>query len=79
MARLFMYLAGPHVSPLMFLPATNPQPLPKFPLTLMLGGLHPSLEGRGDVATSSGVGDLKEQRWLAYNRSIPRAVGAMIV
>ena len=42
-----------------------------------MGGLDPSLE-RKDMAISSGVGDLKKRTWLAYNGSIPRAVGAMI-
>ena len=68
MAHLFAYLAGPHGSPLVFLPAPNQRPLPKFPLTSVLGGLHPSLEGRGDVATSLGVGGLKRMNVVSIER-----------
>jgi hypothetical protein len=45
--------------------------------------IHPSLEGiqRGDMAASSGVGDLlKRTNVVSIQRSIPRAkVGAMMV
>jgi hypothetical protein len=52
MARLLTHLAGLpyHGSPLTFL--TCPQHT--IPSTSTLGGLHPSLEGRGEVAASSG-------------------------
>jgi len=38
-----------------FLPAPNPQAHPEIHRTSTLGGLHPSLEGRGQVAASLGV------------------------
>ena len=31
-------------------------------------GIHPSLEGRGDVAASSGVGDLKRTNVVSIQR-----------
>jgi len=68
MAHLFVYLVGPHGSPLMFLPAPNQRPLLKFPLTSVLGGLHPSLEGRGDVAISLSVGDLKRMNVVSIQQ-----------
>jgi len=70
MARLFAYLAGPHGSPLMFLPATNPQPLPKFPLTSMLGGLHPSLDSGGErrCGNEFGCGGPKRTKVVSIQR-----------
>jgi hypothetical protein len=44
--------------------------------------IHPSLEEiqRGDMAVSSGVGDLKRMNVVSIQRSIPRAeVGAMMI
>ena len=35
--------------------------------------IHPSLEGRGDVAVSFGVGDLKRMNVVSIQWSIPRA------
>ena len=51
--RLLMYLAGfpQHGSPFCFLPPILA--LTRNPLTSKLSGLHPSLEGRGQVATCS--------------------------
>ena len=42
--------------------------------------IHPSLEGRGDVAASFGVGDLKRMNMVSIQWSIPRAEvpGAMM-
>ena len=43
--------------------------------------IHPSLEGRGDVAASFGVWDLKRMNMVSIQWSIPRAEvpGAMMV
>ena len=63
MVYLLTYLAGLpyHGSPLMF--STWPRPTrPRNPSTLMLGGLHPLLEGRGQVAASLGVDGPKNDR-----------------
>jgi len=67
MACLFAYLVGPHTMdlPLCFSAPTH-DPSQNL-LTPMLGGLHPLLEGRGDVV-SSDVGDLKRTNMVSTQR-----------
>ena len=69
MARLVAYLVGPHAIGLpscFYLPPTyNPS---RNPLTLILGGLHPLLKGRGNVAVSLGVEDLKRMNMVSIQR-----------
>ena len=49
-----------HGSPFMFPTCSQPTSLSQDPLTLTSDGLHPSLEGRGQVAASLGVWGLKK-------------------
>ena len=62
MAPLLTYLASLpcHGSPLVFPTCSQPISPSQNPPTLTLGGLHPSLQGRGQVAASLGAWGLKK-------------------